>query len=152
MCLIVHKGREKLGFNEDDECRVFDESDGTEIDDDDVLLSYNKGSIFVIGKEWKCERSTNVAGHMEVQEDENAAEAMDDYRDEAAGCYGNCASYDDDIGKDLANDEKEISTRELSNEMEKEILDSNSTKNETKDDKTPLKRKMCSGLKETGKC
>ena len=32
---------------------MFDESDGTEVDDDECLLEYEKGSVFVLGQEWK---------------------------------------------------------------------------------------------------
>ena len=35
-----------------DECRVYDATDGTEIDDDECFLAYEKGSVFVIGKQW----------------------------------------------------------------------------------------------------
>lgn len=47
-------GKEKLGILEG-ECYIFDESDGTEIEDDDALLSYEKGTVFIIGKQWKRE-------------------------------------------------------------------------------------------------
>ena len=33
-------------------CLVFDEKDGTEIDDDDCLFSYEKGSVFLLGENW----------------------------------------------------------------------------------------------------
>ena len=32
---------------------MFDESDGTEIDDNESLLAYEKGSIFILGSQWK---------------------------------------------------------------------------------------------------
>lgn len=35
------------------DCKVFDEADGTEIDDDECLSAYEKGSIFILGSQWK---------------------------------------------------------------------------------------------------
>ncbi|CAB4026854.1 Hypothetical predicted protein [Paramuricea clavata] len=46
-------GRVKLELTDPAECQVFDKSDGTEIDDVDCLATYEKGSVFIIGKEWK---------------------------------------------------------------------------------------------------
>ncbi len=43
----------KLGLTDPAACQVFDEKDGTEIDDDECLAEYEKGSVFIIGKEWK---------------------------------------------------------------------------------------------------
>jgi hypothetical protein len=34
------------------DCLIFDEKDGTEVDDDECLMDYEKGSIFVVGKQW----------------------------------------------------------------------------------------------------
>ena len=43
----------KLGLTDPAACQVFHEKDGTEIDDDECLVEYEKGSVFIIGKEWK---------------------------------------------------------------------------------------------------
>ena len=44
-------GREKLGLhNMKGDCLLFDESDGTEVDEDDILLCYEKGSVFMLAK------------------------------------------------------------------------------------------------------
>ena len=32
---------------------MFDESDGTEIDDDESLLAYKTGGIFILRSQWK---------------------------------------------------------------------------------------------------
>ena len=45
---------EKLGLEEDG-LHIFDDNDGTEVDEDECLLEYEKGSIFIIEKEWKAE-------------------------------------------------------------------------------------------------
>ena len=42
-----------MNLDDCQECRVFDESDGTEVDDDECLLEYEKGSVFVLGQKWK---------------------------------------------------------------------------------------------------
>lgn len=46
-------GMEKLGLTEEG-LRIFDDTDGTEIDEDECLLEYEKGSIFIISKHWKA--------------------------------------------------------------------------------------------------
>ena len=53
-------GKEKLGIQEEN-CKVFDESDGTEIDDDKCLLAYDKGTVFILGNAWKPD---TVAPHI----------------------------------------------------------------------------------------
>ena len=42
-----------MNLDDCQEFRVFDESDGTEVDDNKCLLEYEKGSVFVLGQEWK---------------------------------------------------------------------------------------------------
>ena len=42
-----------MNLDDCQECQVFDESDGTEVDDDECLLEYENGSVFVLGQEWK---------------------------------------------------------------------------------------------------
>ncbi|CAB4033741.1 Thioredoxin domain-containing 2 [Paramuricea clavata] len=69
---LVRKGREKLGLKNPTENRVFDPDDGTEIDDDECLLSYAKGSVFVIGKDWKVqslEEQGEKAGSLQSVDD-----------------------------------------------------------------------------------
>ena len=48
------KGKERKGKlnSQTDELQVFDKTDGTEIEDNEVLLSYDKGSVFFYGKKW----------------------------------------------------------------------------------------------------
>ena len=53
-------GKEKLGIQEEN-CKVFDKSDGTEIDDDECLLAYDKGTVFILGNAWKPD---TVAPHI----------------------------------------------------------------------------------------
>ena len=54
-----------------DELQVFDETDGTEIEDDEVLLSYDKGSVFLMGKKWlsriKTKSEANSESNVEVK-------------------------------------------------------------------------------------
>ena len=38
---------------------VFDETDGTEVDDDEGLLEYDKGSVLILGQEWKAANATS---------------------------------------------------------------------------------------------
>ena len=52
MFFVRDIGKQKLGLDLTKTYSVFDEQDGTEIDDDDCLLSYEKGSGFIIGEEW----------------------------------------------------------------------------------------------------
>ena len=51
---------EKLGLKEDG-LNIFDDNDGTEVDEDECLLEYEKGSIFIISKEWKAESQVKMA-------------------------------------------------------------------------------------------
>ena len=47
-------GRSKLGLNDNVEYKVFDERDGSEIDDDECLIEYGKqGGTLVIGVQWE---------------------------------------------------------------------------------------------------
>ena len=47
-------GRSKLGLNDNVEYKVFDERDGSEIDDDECLVEYGKqGGTLVIGVQWE---------------------------------------------------------------------------------------------------
>lgn len=48
----MDSGKEKLSILEEN-CKVFDESDGTEIDDDECLLACDKGTVLILGTEWK---------------------------------------------------------------------------------------------------
>ena len=54
-----------------EELQVFDETEGTEIEDDEVLLSYDKGSVFVMGKKWlptvKTKSEVNSDSNVEVK-------------------------------------------------------------------------------------
>ena len=50
---FVFIGSLKLEINNPADLKVFDESDGTEIDDDDILAAYDKGSTFTIGEKWE---------------------------------------------------------------------------------------------------
>ena len=47
-----------MGIDDDTEILVFDETDGTEVDDDESLLEYDKGSVFILGQEWKAANAT----------------------------------------------------------------------------------------------
>ena len=48
-----------MGIDDDNtEILVFDETDGTEVDDDESLLEYDKGSVFILGQEWKAANAT----------------------------------------------------------------------------------------------
>ncbi|CAH3195265.1 unnamed protein product [Porites evermanni] len=49
---LIAKGKKKLCLEEKEECFLFEEYDGTEVDDDESLVEYEKGSSFVLGKEW----------------------------------------------------------------------------------------------------
>ena len=42
-----------MGITDPADCSVFDEADGTEIDDDECLALYDNTPIFIIGAEWK---------------------------------------------------------------------------------------------------
>ena len=62
------------------EYKVFDEADGTEIDDDECLLSYEKGAVFIIGKEWRAAPQAEVAEvltSIEYQSKENVSGMTD---------------------------------------------------------------------------
>ena len=53
ICQILFSlGKKKLCLEEKEECFLFEEYDGTEVDDDESLVEYEKGSSFVLGKEW----------------------------------------------------------------------------------------------------
>ena len=57
----IFLGREKLGLVDScGEYKAFDEADRTEIDDE-CLLSYEKGAVFIIGKEWRAASQAEVA-------------------------------------------------------------------------------------------
>ena len=49
---MISSGKKRLRLTEDKECFLFEEEDGTEIEDDDCLLEYEKGTLFLIGTEW----------------------------------------------------------------------------------------------------
>ena len=49
---IIHSlGKKRLRL-EDEECYLFEEEDGTEIEDDLCLLEYDKCTLFVLGSKW----------------------------------------------------------------------------------------------------
>ena len=50
--ILFSSGKKKLCLEEKEECFLFEEYDGTEVDDDESLVEYEKGSSFVLGKEW----------------------------------------------------------------------------------------------------
>ena len=50
--ILFPSGKKKLCLEEKEECSLFEEYDGTEVDDDESLIEYEKGSSFVLGKEW----------------------------------------------------------------------------------------------------
>lgn len=57
---MLDPGKEKLGIQEENR-KVFDKSDGTEIDDDECLLAYDKGTVFILSNAWKPD---TVAPHI----------------------------------------------------------------------------------------
>ena len=70
------------------EYKVFDEADGTEIDDDECLLSYKKGAVFIIGKEWRAAPQAEVAEvqtSIKYQSKENVS-GMTDFTKGAVQC------------------------------------------------------------------
>ena len=52
--------RAKLGIRDVEECWVYDEVDGTEIDDDECLALCDNSRVYVIGAEWKPAASSPV--------------------------------------------------------------------------------------------
>ena len=85
----IFLGREKLGLVDScEEYKVFDEADGTEIDDDECLLSYEKGAVFIIGKEWRAASQAEVAEvqtSVKYQPKENVS-GMTDFTKGAVQC------------------------------------------------------------------
>ena len=70
------------------EYKVFDEADGTEIDNDECLLSYEKGAVFIIGKEWRAAPQAEVAEvqtSIKYQSKENVS-GMTDFTKGAVQC------------------------------------------------------------------
>jgi hypothetical protein len=55
---------EKLGLKEDG-LRIFDAEDGAEIDEDECLLEYDKGTTFLISKEWKFNPETQIVDNVD---------------------------------------------------------------------------------------
>ena len=49
-----------MGIRDVEECRVYDEVDGTEIDDDECLALCDNSRVYVIGAEWKPATSSPV--------------------------------------------------------------------------------------------
>ena len=47
-------GRKKLCIQPEEECSVFEEADGTEVDDDECLLAYGEKTLFILGSQWKA--------------------------------------------------------------------------------------------------
>ena len=85
----IFLGREKLGLVDScEEYKAFDEADGTEIDDDECLLSYEKGAVFIIGKEWRAASQAEVAEvqtSIKYQPKENVS-GMTDFTKGAVQC------------------------------------------------------------------
>ena len=57
---------------------MFDESDGTEIDDDECLLTYEKGAVFILGRHWRpaiateeFKQETDTMGELAQGSDDN---------------------------------------------------------------------------------
>lgn len=65
LCLFnSNLGMEKLGLKEDG-LRIFDAEDGAEIDEDECLLEYDKGTTFLISKEWKFNPETQIVDNVD---------------------------------------------------------------------------------------
>lgn len=59
-CLLLFIGKIKLGLDCGEECYVFDLTDGTEVDDDECFSTFEKGSIFILGKQWNTPSETKI--------------------------------------------------------------------------------------------
>ena len=60
MFLTPVSGRAKLGITNPIECRIFDEADGTEYDDDECLALCDNSRIYILGAEWTPATSSPV--------------------------------------------------------------------------------------------
>ena len=63
---------------------MFDESDGTEIDDDECLLAYEKGAVFILGGHWRpaiateeFKQETDTMGELAQGSDANPTGEID---------------------------------------------------------------------------
>lgn len=59
---FISSGKKRLRLNKKGDCFLFEEEDGTEIEDDECLLEYDKGTLFVLGSEWTPRPTVPVTG------------------------------------------------------------------------------------------
>lgn len=64
---------------------MFDESDGTELDDDECLSAYEKGAVFILGRHWRpaiaaqeeFKQETDTMGEVAQVSDTNPTDEVD---------------------------------------------------------------------------
>ena len=61
MSTLFIAAQQKLGLQTQD-VRVFLETDGTEIDDEDCFGVFGDGTVFVVGRVWRKDSTTSLAG------------------------------------------------------------------------------------------
>ena len=88
---MISSGKKRLRLTKDEKCFLFKEEDGTEIEDDNCLLEYEKGTLFVISTEWTSLStfSTGTAGDA-VGSDNTENLKQEDLKEDPAGPSLSC--------------------------------------------------------------
>ena len=64
------------------------------MDDDEALFQYDKGTLFIIGKEWREASSTrDVANEVSEKKEKNDSESNKQFDQQTEGSFGTACKY-----------------------------------------------------------